>query len=333
MEWLFMIVGFAIASYAIVANDAIQTLGTFLASNDKRPWWVLFLYGGGILTAVLVYGYVFNGGDVAYGRLAKYPLPEPFTWIYVVPPLALLALTRFGVPVSTTFLVLTVFAAKNLESMLTKSLLGYAVAFAAAIAIYLATAKLVEARFVDTADEEPHSGWVVAQWVSTGFLWSQWLIQDLANIFVYLPRELSPGVFAMGVLLMNGLLAYTFYTSGGAIQRIVTSKTNTQDIRSATLVDFQYGIVLYIFKELSNIPMSTTWVFLGLLAGREIALTIRMSTRPMPETMRMVASDAGKAFAGLAVSVVLALGLPRLATWITPTPVATASAATVDATP
>jgi hypothetical protein len=31
--------------------------------------------------------------------------------------------------------------------------------------------------------------WFVLQWLSTGFLWSQWLMQDLANIFVYLPRQ------------------------------------------------------------------------------------------------------------------------------------------------
>jgi hypothetical protein len=35
------IVGFLFAAYSIVANDAIQTLGTFLSSNAKRPWWML----------------------------------------------------------------------------------------------------------------------------------------------------------------------------------------------------------------------------------------------------------------------------------------------------
>lgn len=31
------IIGFLLAAYSIVANDAIQTLGTFLSSNAKRP--------------------------------------------------------------------------------------------------------------------------------------------------------------------------------------------------------------------------------------------------------------------------------------------------------
>ncbi len=312
METTFMVVGFLLASYSIVANDAIQTLGTFLASNHKRPWWMLWGYAGSILLAVLLYGWWSNGGDVAYGRLDAVPLPTPFAWFYVVPPLVLLGLTRFGVPVSTTFLILTIFAPKNLGSMLTKSLLGYAVAFGMAMVLYMAVARSVEKRFLDTATEEPPSSWVALQWVSTGFLWSQWLIQDLANIFVYLPRELSGLEFAAAVSAMIGLLGYTFYTAGGEIQKIVTSKTNTGDIRSATIVDFLFGIILMVFKEYSNIPMSTTWVFLGLLAGRELAMSWQLSTRTQKETLGIVLSDGGKAFAGLAVSVILALGLPHL---------------------
>lgn len=38
---LFIGIGFLMAAYSIVANDAIQTLGTFLSSNSHRPWWVL----------------------------------------------------------------------------------------------------------------------------------------------------------------------------------------------------------------------------------------------------------------------------------------------------
>ena len=34
MTEIFMIIGFALAAYAIVANDSIQTLDTFLASNS-----------------------------------------------------------------------------------------------------------------------------------------------------------------------------------------------------------------------------------------------------------------------------------------------------------
>jgi hypothetical protein len=38
------------------------------------------------------------------------------------------------------------------------------------------------------------------------------------------------------------------------------------------MVDGVYFVILLIFKEWSNIPMSTTWVFIGLLAGRQMAI-------------------------------------------------------------
>ena len=313
-----MVIGFALGAYSIVGNDAIQTLGTFLSSNSHRPWWVLWLFAGSIITVVLVYGWAAHSGDVSYGRLEAIPVPDHFSWIYCVPPFVLLLLTRWGIPVSTTFLTLTIFAPKALESMLLKSLLGYATAFVVAIIVYKLVTRSLESRFNRT--EGPTSPWwIVAQWCSTGFLWSQWLIQDLANIYVFLPRDpvsrtpdLAVGWFIVSIAVILGLLAFIFYNHGGSIQKVVLTKTNTTDIRSATFVDLIYGIVLFVFKELSHIPMSTTWVFVGLLAGREIAIAWNEKHRSRQEVSRLVLSDFAKILAGLVVSVALALLLPKL---------------------
>ena len=313
-----MIVGFLLAAYAVVANDSIQTLGTFLASNARRPWWLLWLFASGVLLAVMFYGWVANDGDVAYGRLSKFPVPEGgVSWLHAIPPLALLILTRLGVPVSTTFLVLTVFAVTggqpgNLGAMLAKSATGYMVAFAAAIVLFLLLFKRLSEHFHRTKGSEIPAYWVFLQWSSTAFLWSQWLIQDLANIFVYLPRSLSLGWLLFGVFVLVAMQGYIFYQFGGKIQQIVTSKTDTTDIRAATIIDFIYGMVLLVFKEWSDMPMSTTWVFLGVLAGREFALSSFLADTSAKDTSRKVVSDALKAFSGLVVSIVLAFGLPWL---------------------
>lgn len=303
---IIMWLGFILAGYSVVGNDSIQTLGTFLSSNEERPWYVLWLFAGSILTATLVYGWYHYGGDVSYERLAKYPLPDPFAWYYILPPLVLMALTRTGIPVSTSFLILTFFNAKNLMDMTIKSMSGYAVAFGAAIVIYFLISSVVEKRFIEnpiTAKERRI--WVPLQWLSTGFLWSQWLIQDFANIFVYLPRSL-PGIqLLISLLILLSLLAYIFYSKGGAIQKIVKAKTNTVDIRSATIIDATYGLVLYYFKELNNVPMSTTWVFIGLLAGREIAIRLRLEKKLTKNIIRMVLSDLGKVLFGLVISILL----------------------------
>ena len=303
---IYMYVGFLLAAYAVVANDAIQTLGTFLASNARRPWWILWLYASSILVAVFLYGHFMNDGDVAYGRLSKIPEIETHAWWMIIPPLVILGLTRLGIPVSTTFLVLTAFNPRGLTSMLTKSLLGYAVAAVVGYLVYKFVTRVVEHRFIETSSRPPAPYWVVLQWLSTAFLWSQWLVQDLANIVVYLPRSLGPEMLVMVIGVMVVLHAWIFYRRGGEIQRIVTTKINTQDIRSATIIDLIYGLILFFFKELSNVPMSTTWVFLGLLAGREFAVALDTHLRSNRETTMIVVKDAFKGFIGLAVSVAVA---------------------------
>ena len=130
---IIMWVGFMLAAYSVVGNDSIQTLGTFLSSNEERPWYILWIFAGSILTATLVWGWYTYSGDVSYGRLEKYAFIENMPWPYLLPPLILMLLTRTGIPVSTSFLILTFFEPKNLWSMTTKSILGYVLACAAAI--------------------------------------------------------------------------------------------------------------------------------------------------------------------------------------------------------
>lgn len=326
-----MWLGFALASYSVVGNDVIQTLGTFLTSNENRvPWYILWLFAALILAGVLIYGY--NMNDIAYGRLDKFVFPERYPWYYLLPPLVLLTITRMGIPVSTTFMILTLFSLseipaemdamvasvfdseQQLGGMIQKSLMGYLIAFGAAIVIYLGITGLTERYFIEHPIKNKNRiPWTIAQWLSTGFLWSQWLTQDLANIYIYLKggTELTPTGFAISIALILALLAYIFHSKGGAVQKVVRAKTNTDDIRSATFIDFIYGVVLYIFKYDyfglwgGKLPMSTTWVFIGLLAGREIAMRLRLEKRLSRHVLGMVFSDLWKVFVGLAVSVIL----------------------------
>ncbi|MEM1238082.1 MAG: hypothetical protein AAGI10_14030 [Pseudomonadota bacterium] len=336
----FAIVGFLFAAYAVIANDSIQTLGTFLASNAHRPWWLLWIYAGGIMVAALLYQLYLGGGDIADGKLNRIPYPETgIKWWHAVPPLVLLFLTRFGIPVSTTFLVLTVFALSGggategvMQSMLIKSAIGYLVAFAAGAVIWLLISRIWEVWVGRTGiGEKRHPLWTVFQWSTTAFLWWTWLLQDFANIFVFLPRTpvfaedgtvammvFEPGLIIFGAVVMAAMMGYVFAVRGGTIQQIVLSKTHTVDVRAATLVDLIYAIVLFYFKELNDVPMSTTWVFLGLLAGRELAISFVTDLRERGAAALDVGSDAGRALIGLAISVVLAIAMPWLATGAMP---------------
>jgi hypothetical protein len=124
----------------------------------------------------------------------------------------------------------------------------------------------------------------------------------------------SIGLLIFATLLMVGLHAIIFAIRGGEIQKIVLSKTNTVDVRAATIVDFTFGIILMYFKEINDIPMSTTWVFLGLLAGREIGIALITKLRTTGDAVFDVVTDVVRAGIGLVVSVAMALSLPFLAT-------------------
>ena len=303
-------IGFLLAAYSTIANDSIQTVGTFIASNEHRPWWLLWLFIGGVFAATVLWGWAVADpvGDVSFGRLltpAYDTMPTSFNFFQVAAPLFLLVLTRLRMPVSTTFLILSCFATevKGVTDVLMKSVAGYGVAFVFGIVCFVATARL----FMRFRGTKPHPLWMPAQWVSTGVLWSTWIMQDMANLAIYLPRALSLGqfiAFTSTIFLGIGVL---FYLRGDKIQRVVTEKSSVVDIRAATLIDFVYAIILFGFVKVSTIPMSTTWVFIGLLAGRELGLILmRASNRPLREGAFLIGRDLLFATIGLVVSIAIA---------------------------
>jgi len=343
MSEIWMVLGFSLAAYSIVANDSIQTLGTFLSSNERRPWWLIWLFISGVLVVTVTWGWVDNGGDPAFGRLGAegkeiaFP-PLGMTWLFVIPPLVLVIFTQSGIPVSTSLLVLTAFkglvaqqmaedtkgALELFLKMMEKSLVGYGIAFVLGFVVFFSVLHFIEKRVKKDDGMKIHPAWLIFQWCSTGFLWSMWLVQDLANIFCYLPRELELWGLALALGGMVLLQGYLIKNKGGKIQGIVSSKVNTIDVRSATFIDFFYGLVLLFFKMNflkvfpEKLPMSTTWIFLGLLAGRELGLVLRLKHQSKKAVSGIIFSDAGKAFFGSIVSVVLALTLPLIATRLMP---------------
>jgi hypothetical protein len=309
LSTIFGAVGFLLAAYAVIGNDSAQTLGTFISSNKKKTdWRLMWAFTSVILASTLMYGWY--QGDIAFGRLNSIPLPEQFKWYHAAAPMLLLGLTRYGVPVSTTLLTLSAFSSGLvLEKIIMKSALGYGVAAIAAYAIWMGLTRVMNEKI--PIREKNKKYWTVAQWCSTGFLWHMWLSHDIANIFVYLPRnEVSlPMMFGVIGILVAGL-GHLFYTNGGKIQEIVLSKSGTRFIRSACLIDLFYALVLWYFKVYNDIPMSTTWVFVGLLAGRELAIYRTFNKdSDVKIIFPILVGDFLKVMLGLALSVAVVSGV------------------------
>ena len=305
---LWMGIGFLFAAYSVIANDSVQTLGTWIASNNERVnWKVMWVAASSVLLWALWYGWYMYGGDISYGRLNKIPFQE-IQWYHALAPGLLLLLTRIGVPVSTSFLVLSAFASTFvLEKMLMKSMMGYAVAAVAAYALWLGITKILDE---DKPVKEEHKKyWRIGQWFTTGFLWWTWLSHDMANIAVFLPRELPVDLMVIISAVFVAGLWWMFREGGGKIQNIVLEKHNTRYVRSATIIDGVYWIILFFFKELNDIPMSTTWVFVGLLCGRELAMATMTGKERFKVVFPLIGKDFLKMMVGLAASVGVVLAI------------------------
>ena len=307
---LWMFIGFIFAAYSVVANDSVQTLGTWMASNqNKFKWYYLWTAATVVLWFTLWWGWSTNGGDISYGRLNKIPFQE-IKWYHATAPLILLLLTRIGVPVSTSFLVLSAFASTFvLEKMLIKSIIGYALAAIVAYAVWNVIERIIDEKSDKIKDQQVAKRWRIAQWCSTAFLWYTWLSHDMANIAVFLPRSVPLEWMIMISIVFAAFLGYTFYEKGGKIQKIVIEKTGTRFVRSATLIDLVYAFILLFFKQYNDIPMSTTWVFVGLLCGRELAISTLMKDYKFKHVFPIIGRDFLKMMVGLIVSVGIVLSI------------------------
>ena len=305
---LWMFVGFLFAAYSVIANDSVQTPGTWIASNNERfNWKVMWGAASAVLLYTLWYGWYTNGGDISYGRLNKIPFQD-IQWYHAAAPGLLLILTRIGVPVSTSFLVLSAFASTFvLEKMLMKSMMGYAVAAVAAYAIWIGVTKILDE--AKPVKEEHKQYWRIGQWVPTGFLWFTWLSHAMANIAVFLPRQIPVDLMVGISFVFIAGLWWMFREGGGKIQQIVLEKHNTRYVRSATIIDGVYWLILFFFKELNDIPMSTTWVFVGLLCGRELAMATMTGKEKFKVVFPLIGKDFLKMMVGLAASVGVVLSI------------------------
>ena len=65
--------------------------------------------------------------------------------------------------------------------------MGYGVSFVFAFAAWYLISKYILYEG-EKGDNKNNTYWRIAQWITTGWLWSTWLSHDMANIMVFLPK-------------------------------------------------------------------------------------------------------------------------------------------------
>lgn len=186
--------------------------------------------------------------------------------------------------------------------------MGYGISFALAAVVYVPLGKFVS-DYCDRTRGALPAYWKVVQWSTTGVLWSVWLQQDMSNLAIFLPRSLNLGEMIFVCVIIFFGLGIMLYQGGEKIQRVVDEKSRVKDVPEATVVDLLYAIVLFVFKIHSKIPMSTTWCFVGLLAGREIAIAIRKTgEKSLKEAFTISVKDLAAVSFGFVASILIGMG-------------------------
>ncbi|HNF14866.1 MAG TPA: hypothetical protein PK453_14450, partial [Leptospiraceae bacterium] len=200
---------FAVAAYSVAGNDAIQTVGTFIESKKHIHWIIKTAVFAGLLIIVHLYGWMTEDRQIHFHRLDSFQEAREFNLLQLLSPIILVIITRLKAPVSTTFLILGLFGSSNVEKMLTKSFLGYGIAFFSALLLWgiLGYFQRNEYKEDYIADAKQEKFWGFMQWVSSMFLWVAWLLQDTANIAVFISRKMSWGEFAAAMLILTAALA------------------------------------------------------------------------------------------------------------------------------
>lgn len=266
-------IGLTLAMFSTMTNDSVQTLGTFITSNSKVPWWKLWLYVSLLFIITITLAWLYNYHHLDFNRLKTIPYSEGVKFVTFIPPILLIVLTYYKIPVSSTFLILSVFASqKAIGAVLVKTLSGYVIGFVLSYALWMLVIAVLKKQIVVDASDKKLKRWKFIQWLSTGILWVAWLTNNTSNVVVYVPRAFS--VYGLVIFIILGviMIGFTFYNRGGPIQEIVSEKNDMTNLRSMSIVNLCFAFVILGLGKISNVPMATTWVFIGILAGRELCL-------------------------------------------------------------
>lgn len=305
LKWI----GLTLAMFSTITNDSVQTLGTFMTSNSKTAWWKMWLYISSLFLIVTLSGWYFNIHQLDFTRLTRVPYTQENTIFHFLAPLLLVILTYNKISVSTTFLILSVFASEaTMGAILFKTLSGYVVGFIFNYILWDILLRYFSKSLLTNVDKTKK--WVLIEWASTGLVWSCWLTQNTSNIVVYLPRSFP--IYSLILFLILGItvIAFTFYNKGGPIQEIVSEKTEMTNKKYTSIVNLSFAFIILFIGNMNKVPMATTWIFIGTLAGREVAMArlesggIITTTEKYKRARKFILKDLTLAGIGILISLI-----------------------------
>lgn len=261
--------------FSVIENSSFQIFGTFLTSNKNKSVFQIFIFIFAIFFVTLLFEWTTNGGRLDFDRLVNINYSENIDFRSVLAPLLLFFLTYKKIPVSTTFILLSGFATKHtVDSMLTKTATSYLVSFVFGYYIWYKLDKLLNGKISDF-DNDKIKKWENIQIISNIGLIIFWIMSNNSNLVVSLPRTFNILYFLIYILFCAISVFYVVFSRGGKIQSIIDAKNGLDNPKTNSILNIAFSLIIFMFQYINTTPVATTWSFVGLLSGRELALSMK----------------------------------------------------------
>ena len=302
-EWLIL----ALVTYNVIFNNSVQTMGLFMASGKNKYIIVNTLFFLVIFVFTVLLSWFITNGEVHYHLLDNITFYDNIGPQFLLLPILLSFLTKKRIPVSATFLIIPLFATRDtVETMINKTTVSYFLSFVFSFIIYNYLYKKHKS-LMNNEKEDTSKIWIVAEYISTGILWFSWLIVSLCNFVVFVPRNFS----VENIILLSIVVAVTIYcvliSKGGEIQKIVDQKSDVKNIKTTVIFNSLFSLMLIFIQHIDNIPVTSTWMFLGILAGRELSISTNnknMAGAKYRLCLARIWKDLSSAIIGVIISLV-----------------------------
>ena len=289
--------------FSVLENSSFQIFGTFLSSNKENSFYKIFLFIVLIFIAVLFFEWNINNGRLDFGRLTNFDY-NPYVGLKALTaPLLLFFLTYKKIPVSTTFVLLSGFMTKHtVDMMLAKTATSYLVSFIFGYYIWY----ILDKRFKDKItkfDEKDTNFWKNIQILSNIVLIVMWITSNNGNLIVSLPRNFTISSFLLYLSFCAITIAYIILSKGGKMQKsIIDAKKGLNNPKTGSIINMVFSSIILAFQFISTTPIATTWAFIGLLSGREFALSMKKHGSVNKITILKILKDLSVLIYGLIVT-------------------------------
>lgn len=260
-----------LTTYHIMANNAVQIIGMFVASNDKKDKLKIWLLLSFIFVLTVLISWLFFDKQLHFSLLNSIQYNENLSILLIFLPIILYFFTKKNIPISATFLIIPIFSNNNtLQSMVVKTLISYFLSFTISF-IFWYFLYIKYKNFIDIEKNNNKNRWIIIEYLSTAMLLGIWLVTSTCTFTIFLPRVFTIKYLILFIIVGIFSILVILYNDNTTIKKIIGNKSDI-NYKSGAIFNILFAMIMLSVQYISKIPITSTWVFLGVLAGRELAI-------------------------------------------------------------